>query len=114
MRHFYGDRFECFSAGTEKTFVKPQAIEALKLQGIDTQMLLSKTLDPFKDQTIDYVVTVCDNARETCPWFPANKQLIHAPFQDPSGMGETAQETLAAFCMVRDEIKAWIDKQFAR
>ena len=113
MREHFGDRFDCYSAGTEKTFVKPHAIAALQDAGIATDMLSSKTIDAFEGQHIDYVITVCDSAKETCPWFPANKQLIHAPFTDPSNEGETDAENIAAFCRVRDEIKVWLFDKFS-
>lgn len=112
MRHHFGDRFDCYSAGTEKTFVKPHAIAALEDAGIDASGLSSKTIDAFEGQHIDYVITVCDSAKETCPWFPANKQLIHAPFTDPSNEGDSDDAKFAAFCRVRDEIKAWLFSQF--
>ena len=112
MRHHFGSRFDCYSAGTEKTFVKPPAIAALQADGIATDMLESKTIDAFEGQHIDYVITVCDSAKETCPWFPSNKQLIHAPFTDPSNEGSNEEEKLAAFCRVRDEIKAWLFEKF--
>jgi len=112
MRHYYGDQFECFSAGTEKTFVKPHAIQALEQLKIDTQALYSKTLEDFRHVHIDYVITVCDNAKEACPWFPANKELTHISFTDPSNEGETDQEKLEAFSRVRDDIKAWLDGKF--
>lgn len=112
MRHYFGDRFDCYSAGTEQTFVKPHAIQALQQAGIDTSALSSKIINAFEGQHIDYVITVCDSARETCPWFPANKQLIHAPFTDPSNEGNSDAEKLAAFCRVRDEIKNWLFEQF--
>ncbi len=113
MRHHFGERFDCYSAGTEQTFVKPQAIAALQAAGIDSSGLSSKTIEHFAGQHIDYVVTVCDSARETCPWFPANQQLIHAPFADPSEMGSTEAERLAAFCRVRDDIQRWLLATFA-
>lgn len=112
MRHHFGEQFDCYSAGTEKTFVKPHAIGALEDAGISTEGLSSKTIDAFEGQHIDYVITVCDHAKETCPWFPANKKLIHAPFTDPSNEGENDEEKLAAFCRVRDEIKDWLFDQF--
>lgn len=114
MRHYFGEQFACYSAGTEKTFVKPHAIQALEAEGISTEGMESKTIDAFEGQHIDYVITVCDSARETCPWFPANKELIHAPFTDPSNEGRDDAEKLAAFCRVRDEIKAWLFEKFER
>lgn len=108
VNHYFGDTWEAKSAGTEKTFVKPFAIEAMAEVGIDISHHTSKTIETFKGQQFDVVVTVCDGARETCPFFPG-KKVIHQSFVDPSNTEGTNQEKLAAFCRTRDEIKTWLD-----
>lgn len=112
LNHYYGDRYEALSAGTEATIVKPQAIEVMKEIGIDISHHTSKTLDIYLDRDIDYVVTVCDNAKAGCPFFPRGKEIIHHTFKDPSDAPE--EEKLDAFRKTRDEIKVWIDEQFGK
>lgn len=84
LHHIAGDRFEVASAGTERTEVRPEAIEALRKQGIDMSGHTSKTLDQFLGQPWDYVITVCDQANEACPFFPGARQRLHWNFPDPS------------------------------
>ncbi len=106
----YSDRFRAYSAGTEKTKVNPLAIEVMKEIGIDISHHTSKTVEVFRDRLFDIVVTVCDNARETCPFFPG-KKVIHRSFEDPSSAMGTREERLQVFRRVRDEIKEWIGKE---
>ena len=113
VNHFFGDEWEAKSAGTEKTFVKPFAIKALAEAGIDISQHASKTIAVFQDQTFDVMVTVCDSAKEACPFFPG-KKVIHQSFADPSDVKGTDAEKLAAFCRTRDEIKAWLDANLPR
>ena len=87
-RHFAGSSFEIFSAGTEKTFVKPDAIATMREVGIDLSRHSSKTLFGLPDPwSFDYVITVCDSAAEACPVYPAKTVRLHYPFSDPSGRG---------------------------
>jgi arsenate reductase (thioredoxin) len=109
VNHYFSETWEAQSAGTEKTFVKPFAIKAMAEAGIDISHHTSKTVDVFKEQQFDVVVTVCDSARETCPFFPG-KKVVHQSFVDPSNTEGTAEEKLAAFCQTRDEINAWLDE----
>lgn len=110
VNHYFGDTWEAKSAGTEKTIVKPFAIQAMAEVGIDITHHTSKTIETFKGQQFDVVVTVCDNARETCPFFPGNK-VVHHNFVDPSNARGADAEKLGAFCRTRNEIKAWLDEQ---
>ncbi len=112
MNAIYGDKFIAFSAGTEPRGVNPFAIEALKEIGIDISHHKSKSIDEFKGETFDYVVTVCDNAREKCPYFPGGKKYIHRSFMDPASVEGTPEEKLEAFRKVRDEILHWIREYF--
>jgi arsenate reductase (thioredoxin) len=107
VNHYFGERWEASSAGIIATFVKPFAIKALAEIGIDISQHTSKTIAAFQGQEFDVVVTVCDSARETCPFFPG-KKVIHKSFADPSNVEGTNEEKLAAFCRTRDEIKAWL------
>jgi arsenate reductase (thioredoxin) len=106
LRHLAGDRFEVASAGTKPSAVRPEAIQAMKEIGISLAGHRSKSVDEFVGKSIDYVITVCDNANENCPVFPGGTTRMHWPFHDPPAPGEgTEEERLAAFRMVRDQIK---------
>src|SRR5579872_1774945 len=100
LRHDAGDRFEVFSAGTKPGQVRPEAIRVMQELGIDISRHRSKSVDEFRDQTFDYVLTVCDHARETCPFFPAQAVLLHHTFEDPA--------TLEDFRRVRDQIRQYL------
>jgi arsenate reductase len=104
LRAWGGDRFDAFSAGTEATRVQPLAIFAMAEIGIDISGHTSKTLATFDGQTFHYVVTVCDDAREACPFFPGARQQLHWSLDDPSAASGSEAERLAEFRRVRDEI----------
>ena len=104
LRHIAGDRYEVESAGTIASFVRPQAMVVMKEIGIDISSHRSKCLDEFLDQQFDYIITVCDNANQTCPTFPGNGTRIHWSFEDPAEAQGTEEQVLAAFRHVRDEI----------
>jgi arsenate reductase len=115
LRALAGDRFEVASAGTEATRVHPLAIRVMQEVGVDLAGHTSKTLDPYVGQPWDYVITVCDQANERCPLFPARTTRIHWSFDDPSRASGTENERLAVFRRVRDEIaarlRAWLAGQ---
>jgi arsenate reductase len=104
FRHEAGDAFEVFSAGTKPSLVRPEAIAAMNEIGIDISGHRSKSVDQFKGEKLDYVITVCDNAKESCPLFPGAARLLHWPFQDPAAVEGTDAERKAAFRKVRDQI----------
>ena len=104
LRHYGGSRFEVFSAGTKPSSVNPIAIQVMKEIGIDISAHRSKHVDEFKGQIFDYVVTVCDNAKESCPFFPGNTKRLHWQFPDPPHGQEVTQEVLGRFREVRDLI----------
>ena len=106
LRKLAGDRFDVFSAGTEKTRLHPLAIEAMDEIGIDMAEQTSKTLDVYERRTFDFVITVCDRANESCPVFPGDTQRIHWSFDDPSAATGTEEERLRVFRRIRDEIQA--------
>lgn len=108
LRHDAGDRFEVQSAGSRATRVRPEAIEVLREIGIDISAHRSKSVDEFVQETFDYVLTVCDNARETCPIFPGHGKRIHHNFEDPAAVKGSNEERLAAFRHVRDEIRLYL------
>jgi arsenate reductase (thioredoxin) len=108
LRHDAGDRFEVFSAGVAPSKVRPEAIAVMREIGIDISGYRSKHVDEFVGQEFNYVLTVCDNARETCPAFPGATRMIHHSFVDPAEHKGTEQERLALFRKVRDEIRDYL------
>jgi arsenate reductase len=111
LRHLAGDRFEVFSAGTRPAGLNPLSVEVLREVGIDISDHRSKSIDEFAGQHFDYVITVCDNARESCPIFPSPGQRLHHSFPDPAAYTGCRQS--AAFRQVRDLIRPWLE-QFVR
>ena len=99
-----GDDFEVHSAGTEATRVNPYAIRVLGEQGIDWTGATSKTLDRFRGQRFDHVITVCDRAREACPVFPGSPSTLHWGLDDPSDVQGTDEERLEAFRQTAAEV----------
>ena len=112
LRDRYGDQYSASSAGTERTRVHPLARRVMAEWEIDLSDHRSKTTKHFSDREFDYVVTVCDSARETCPFIPARKENLHRSFADPSAAEGSEEERLTFFRQVRDEIAAWIDATF--
>lgn len=109
MRHDGGGRLEVESAGVNPSRVRPEAVEAMREIGIDITGHRSKSADEFVGQDFDYIITVCDNARETCPVFPGHAERIHHSFEDPPARGAADPETtMAVFRRVRDEIREWV------
>jgi len=113
LRTMFGDRFEAYSAGVTPTHVNPYAIEVMKEIDIDISGYQTKSIEQFRGRTFDYVVTVCDNAQKTCPFFPG-KNVMHHGFDDPSAVIGSREEVLSVFRFVRDEIKQWIITQFGQ
>ena len=105
LRHLAGDRFEAMSAGTEATHVRPLAIRAMEEVGIDISGQESKTLDRYLGEPFDYVITVCDDANEACPFFPGARERLHWSFEDPSKAEGSEENRLAVFRSVRDRIR---------
>jgi arsenate reductase (thioredoxin) len=104
LREYGGDRFEVFSAGTEATAVRPEAIRAMAEVGIDISGHVSKTVDHYLGQSFAWVITVCDQAREACPIFPGATETAHWGFDDPSAATGDELARMAVFRRVRDEI----------
>ncbi len=113
LKYTYGQSYVIDSAGTHPSIVRPEAVSALAEIGIDISDYRSKSVDEFADARIDYVLTVCDNAKENCPYFPAQTKLIHHAFNDPAGVKGDEKTRLAAFRKTRDEIRQYIDTDFA-
>lgn len=103
--HFWGDRLEAFSAGTQASFVNPTAIAVLKEIGIDISKHRSKDLSEFDGQTFDDVITLCGEANETCPLYIGGTKKTHIGFDDPAQAKGSNEEVLSEFRRVRDDIK---------
>jgi arsenate reductase len=104
LRTMGGHRFDAFSAGTEATEVRPLAIRAMRELGIDISGQQSKSLSTYQGERFDLVITVCDDAREACPYFPGASRQIHWSFEDPAAATGSEEERLAVFRDVRDQI----------
>ncbi len=106
IRHEADDRFDVFSAGTHPTQVRAEAVAVMRELGIDISGQRSKPLLEFDGQTFDFVITVCDRAREECPAFSGTPERLHWPFEDPAAFTEVGEERLNAFRRLRDKIHA--------
>ena len=110
LRHRAGDHFEVFSAGTEpKSAIHPLASQVMAEIGVAIAGQYPKSLAPFVSEPWDFVITVCDRARESCPFFPQHHEQIHWSFRDPAAATGDDEVRLEAFCKVRDEIMRRID-----
>jgi arsenate reductase len=112
-RQLKGDVIEPYSAGVDPHGVDPRAIKAMEEVGIDISGQGSKSVDEIGDVEFDYVITVCDNAQQSCPVFPAKTKVVHVGFEDPpklaAGAGDE-EEAMGHYRRVRDEIKTFVEK----
>ena len=109
LRHDAGERFDVASAGTKAGSVRPEAIAAMSELGIDISGHRSKKVEEFEGRTFDYVITVCDNARETCPVFFGSAERLHHGVEDPPApLVGTDEERMAIFRRVRDELRQYL------
>ena len=113
LQHICGHAYNVGSAGTHPSSVRTEAIKVLGEIGIDISQNRSKSVDEFAGQEVDYVLTVCDNAKENCPYFPAKTRLVHHAFDDPAAVEGDEETRLAAFRRVRDEIRDYLRTEFA-
>ncbi len=113
MNALLGDQYEAFSAGTEPSQVNPYAIKSMSEIDFDISTNRSKHIREFTETEFDYVITVCDNAKEKCPVFPGRGKYIHKGFTDPSRTTGSNDQELMDFRVVRDEIRDWILKYFS-
>jgi arsenate reductase len=105
LKHFAGEKAEIYSAGIETHGVNPKAIMVMQQDGIDLSGHTSNHIDEYQSIDFDWVITVCDHAKEKCPYFPSNAQLVHHNFPDPAKATGTEQEVMQAFAEVRELIK---------
>ena len=109
LRFFGGDRIEVYSAGVESHGLNSRAVAVMKEAGIDISSHASKTIDALGNIEFDVVITVCDNARERCPNFPARTMKLHHDFPDPAGATGSEEEIMETFRQVRDRIKEYCE-----
>ncbi len=107
LRHFAGDRAEVYSAGVETHGVNPRAIAIMAEDGLDISAHTSNNVDEYAGVDFDFVITVCDNARERCPYFPTRAEKLHHNFPDPAKATGTEEEVTAEFRRVREMVKTY-------
>ena len=113
LNHLYRDRYAAYSAGTKPSKVNPYAVKVMLEIGIDISKNHSKGLDEFTGTEFDYVVTVCDRAKEDYPFFTGGKNHIHKGFENPNKLNNRrGNEPLEVYRQLRDEIRRWIEKIF--
>ncbi|WP_415718244.1 arsenate reductase ArsC [Maridesulfovibrio sp.] len=115
-RHLKSDSINVYSAGIETHGLNPGAVKVMAEAGVDISGHKSQHIDEFKDVPINYVITVCDHAHETCPFFPGGSKIVHVGFDDPprmaqeiAGKGGSGEEQLDCFRKVRDQIKQYVE-----
>ena len=111
-RHLKGDIIDAYSAGTQPKDVDPRAVRAMAEAGIDISRQRSKSIVELGDIKFDYVITLCDDAQQTCPFFPAKTAVVHHGFDDPPRLTRDAggeEEAMRHYRRIRDEIKAYIE-----
>ena len=112
LNKLYGDRYTAFSAGTDPTQIDPLVIKVMREIGVDVSNHRSKGLSLFKNSNMDYVITLCDQARESCPYFPGGIEHLHKGFSDPSELKGKTEDVINGYRRIRDEIQNWIEKEF--
>ena len=114
LQHFGKDQVEVYSAGVETHGVNPRAITIMKEDGIDISNHTSNNVLEYQDIEFDYVITVCDNAKERCPYFPSKAVKLHHNFPDPAKAVGSEEEILASFRSVREQIKNYSQEFIAK
>lgn len=112
LNEIYADRYTAYSAGTDPAQIDPFVIAVMKEAGVDVSGYKSKGLNDFQGREFDYVITVCDQARESCPYFPGGKMRIHKSFPDPSKFQGWHDSVIHEYRLVRDEIRKWVENEF--
>ena len=112
LNKLYEDRYKAFSAGTDPTQIDPLVVSVMREIGIDVSNNQSKSLDIFKDTNFDYAITLCDQAKESCPYFSGGRSQLHRSFPDPSAFEGKSEDVINQYRRIRDEIKDWIEKEF--
>ena len=116
-RHLKGDRVEAYSAGVSPHGMNPNAVRVMREAGVDIAGQRSKHVDELRDVPLDFVVTVCGHANETCPVFPGKTKIVHVGFDDPPQLAKGAaneEEALGHYRRVRDEIRRFVESEMER
>lgn len=109
LRHFAGAKAEIYSAGIETHDVNPKAIEVMQVDGVDISSHTSNHIDEYQSIDFDWIITVCDHAKEKCPYFPSNAQRLHHNFPDPAQATGTPEEIMQSFVEVREMVKSYCE-----
>jgi len=112
LKTLFPEKFETYSAGTQPGKLNPFVVKAMGEVGMDISGNYTKSVDEFKGDKFDFVVTVCDQAKETCPYFPGAKDYLHRNFEDPSTFTGSEEEIMEKVRQVRDNIKNWVLETF--
>jgi arsenate reductase (thioredoxin) len=105
LRHLAGNQLEVFSAGTKPSQLRPEAVTVMRELGIDISGQRSKSINEFAGQAFEYVITVCDDAKESCPVYPATTKRIHWSIEDPAAEMGSEEQRLAAFRCARNHLQ---------
>ena len=109
---YYADKLDAYSSGSNPTSINPYSVSVLSEIGVDISNNYSKGFDDLDGIAFDYIVTVCDEAKEKCPYFKGDGVKIHKSFNDPSACSGSDEEKVIFFRKVRDEIRDWIESEF--
>ncbi len=112
LNNIYGDRYTAYSAGSDPSQIDPLVKTVMSETNIDVSHHRSKGFCVFQEVPLDYVITLCDQAKEACPYFPGGNLHLHRSFADPSEFKGNHEETMNRYRQTRDEIKDWIEKEF--
>jgi arsenate reductase len=113
LKKLYGQYYDVYSAGTNPNNVNPYAIKVMADRGIDISKNRSKSINKYKGQEFDYVVTVCEDKLGVCPFFPGGKTYLHKTFQDPTSINGDGTKKIKFFTQIRNEIEEWIIDTFS-
>jgi len=114
LRHFGGPAVEVYSAGVETHGLNPRAVAVMKEDGLDISRHTSNHVDEYRGIAVDHVITVCDRARESCPWFPSRAQAHHHDFPDPAKAQGSDEEVMSAFREVRAQVRSYCARFIAQ
>ena len=109
LRHLASEDFEAFSAGTKPSRLNPLAVKVMEEKGVDISGQYSQSIDEFLNESLDYIITVCDHAKETCPVIPGTAERIHWSFRDPADAKGSEEEKMTVFREIRDSIEKNIE-----
>ena len=112
LNKLYGDRYTAFSAGTDPTQIDPLVVLVMREIGVDVSDCRSKGLNLFNNSNMDYAITLCDQAKESCPYYPGGIEHLHKGFSDPSELKGKTEDVINGYRRIRDEIQNWIEKEF--